>query len=71
MIVSADWGLTPTETQVPSLIMERRPTKAIAESINLSSRTDDTHGENIRQKVGIKHKKAKLRSHLLSLWQYR
>lgn len=60
-------ALTPTEIQVASLIKEGRTTKEIAAVMNLSPRTIDTHRDNIRRKIGIKNKKANLRSHLLSL----
>jgi len=60
-------GLTPTEIQVASLIKEGRTTKEIAEVMSLSPRTIDTHRDNMRRKIGIKNKKANLRSHLLSL----
>jgi PAS domain S-box-containing protein len=60
-------GLTPTEIQIASLIKEGRTTKEIAEVMSLSPRTVDAHRDNIRRKIGIKNKKANLRSHLLSL----
>jgi len=62
-------SLTPTEIQVANLIKEGKATKEIAELLNLSSKTINTHRQNIRRKLGLKNKKVNLRSHLLSLQQ--
>jgi DNA-binding CsgD family transcriptional regulator len=59
--------LTPMEIQVANLIKQGRTTKQIAELMNLSGRTIETHRKKIRNKIGIGNKKANLRSHLLSL----
>ena len=61
--------LTPTELQVTNLIKQGKTTKAIAELMNLALSTVNFHRDNIRIKLGIKNKKANLRSYLLSIRQ--
>jgi PAS domain S-box-containing protein len=60
-------SLTPTEIQIASLIRDGRTTKDIAELMNLSSRTIESHRKNIRRKMGLKDKKANFRTTLLSI----
>ena len=59
--------LTPTEIQVTNLIKQGKTTKAIAEIMNLGLSTIYFHRDNIRIKVGIKNKKANLRTYLLTI----
>jgi PAS domain S-box-containing protein len=60
-------NLTPTEIQIANLIKHGNPTKKIAELMNVSPRTIDTHRKNIRRKFGLQGQRGNLRSHLLSL----
>lgn len=58
--------LTPQEIRIANLIRHGDSTKRIAETLNISPRTVETHRKNIRSKIGLEGKKANLRSLLLS-----
>ncbi len=60
-------NLTPTEIRIANLIRHGSSTKKIAEIMNVSPRTVETHRKNIRRKIGLDRKRANLRSHLLAL----
>jgi PAS domain S-box-containing protein len=60
-------GLTPTELRIGNMIKDGRKTKEMARLMNLSPRTVESHRESIRKKMGIKNRRANLRSHLLSV----
>ena len=59
--------LTPREIQIANLIKEGKTSKEIAQLLHLSQGAIDFHRNNIRNKLGLKKKKANLRSYLLSL----
>jgi PAS domain S-box-containing protein len=60
-------NISPTEIQAANLVKQGKTTKDIAESLNSSIRAIEFHRNNLRNKLGLKNKKANLRSYLLSL----
>jgi PAS domain S-box-containing protein len=59
--------LTSTEIQIAKQIRHGYTTKQIADFMNVSPRTIETHRKNIRRKIGLEGKRTNLRSHLLSI----
>ncbi|MBN2107909.1 MAG: PAS domain S-box protein [Deltaproteobacteria bacterium] len=60
-------NLTPKEIQVANLIRDGKTTKEIAEFLKVSEPVISFHRKNIRDKLGLKNKKANLNTHLQSL----
>ena len=63
-------ALTPTEIQMAFLIRDGKTTKEMADMLNLSHRTVESHRQSIRMKMGLRNRRANLRSHLLSIEKY-
>ncbi|MCP4347750.1 MAG: response regulator [Desulfobacterales bacterium] len=59
-------NLTPQELRLTDFIRQGKTSKEIAQLMNLSARTIESHRNSIRQKLGIKNKKTNLKTHLLS-----
>lgn len=60
-------NFTSTEIQVANLIKAGKTSKEIADIMNVSTGTIDTHRNNIRAKLNLNRKKINLRTYLNSL----
>ncbi len=58
--------LTQTEIQIINLIKQNKISKEVADIMGISTRTVETHRNNIRKKLGIKNKKVNLRAYLMN-----
>jgi DNA-binding CsgD family transcriptional regulator len=63
----ANLMLTRAEIQISNLIKQGMDTKEIAELLNLSITTIETHRRNIRKKFGLENRRQNLRTHLSEL----
>lgn len=63
---SVYYHLTPQEIQIAGLVKEGKTNKDIAAIMSLSLKTIEFHRTNIRKKLGLKTRKANLRSYLMS-----
>ena len=60
------YHLTPQEIQIAGLVKQGKTNKEIAAIMSLSLKTIEFHRTNIRKKLGLKTRKANLRTHLMS-----
>ncbi|HEY3275115.1 MAG TPA: PAS domain S-box protein [Syntrophorhabdaceae bacterium] len=58
---------TPTEVQVANLIKSGKTTKEVAELMNVSAGTVNSHRNSVRNKLGLRNKQINLRTYLMSL----
>ncbi|SHO46757.1 PAS domain S-box protein [Desulfopila aestuarii] len=59
--------LTQSEIQIATMIKQGLTNKEIAQTLNCSKRTVDTHRENIRKKLHLTNNKVNLKTYLLHL----
>ena len=60
-------ALSPKEIKVANLIRDGRNTREIAEELNLKRGTIEFYRNSIREKLGIRNKKIRLKTHLVTL----
>jgi DNA-binding CsgD family transcriptional regulator len=63
---SKSYNLTPRELEVAHLVKQGKSNKQIAELLDISVRSVESHRRMIRRKLGLRGKDRNLRSFLLS-----
>jgi PAS domain S-box-containing protein len=63
-------SLTPTEIRIAQFVKLGKTSSEMADLLNVSKRTIESHRQKIRKKIGIKNNKANLRSQLMSMQCY-
>jgi DNA-binding CsgD family transcriptional regulator len=63
-LVASETNLTLSETRIANLVRYGKSSKEIAETLNLSIKTIETHRRRIRTKLGLTRNKANLQSYL-------
>lgn len=66
-VSSSSLNLSPREVQVADFIKLGKTNKEMSRLMNISQNAVEFHRNNLRKKLGLKHKKLNLRTHLLSL----
>jgi len=64
---TAPIDLTKRELEIANLVRMGKSTQQIADALNISYKTAETHRWRIRKKLGLAHKKANLMGYLLKL----
>jgi DNA-binding CsgD family transcriptional regulator len=59
--------MTPKEIDIANLIKQGKTTKEVAFLMKMSKRTVEAHRDRIRRKLGLRHRKINLRTHLLAI----
>ncbi len=62
--------LTPTEIQIARFVKYGKVSREMAELLNVSERTIESHRQKIRLKIGIKNNGANIRSQLMGIKDY-
>ncbi len=65
-LASIYYHMTPQEIQIAGLVKQGKTNKEIAAIMSLSLKTIEFHRTNIRKKLGLKTRKANLRTYLMS-----